>query len=887
VDDDPDQLATLVAELADRLGVGGRPAAEVREALDRAVLTGTSMSGSWSSSYEIDIEIDDDEPTAESTRPVADRYEDLGAIGAGGMGEVRRVRDRVLGRTVAMKLLHANLLQRPVSAARFAAEAQVAAQLQHPGIPPVHDAGQAPDGRLWFTMKEVRGRTLQDVIREVHAASREGAWAPGPSGWTFHRLVDAFAKVCEAMGYAHSRGVLHRDLKPDNVMLGAHGEVLVLDWGIAKVLGRPDQAVEEDVVSGRTEDETLATRVGSVTGTAAYMAPEQATGEVDRLSPASDVYALGVCLYELLSGRLPYAAPTVMALLTRKLAHEPMPLEHAVQVGRPNAPPLPDELVELCQRAMAKDPDARPRDAAELAEGVRAWLEGARRRERADEVVAEAEALAPKARSLRKEAVALRAEAERRLARVPSWASEADKAPGWSLIDDAVRKEREAGLLTLRAERLLGAALTHAPDLPDAHAALARGYREEHTLAEAARDAERATRAEVRLRDHLDALPSVHLERARGLAYLEGTGALTLLTDPPGAEVWLRPWELRNRRLVAGAARRLGVTPLVEEPLPMGSWLCEITAEGRATVRYPVAIGRGEHWDGIPPGEREPARIHLPFAHQIGRGDVVVPAGWFRSGGDPGATGSLPARRLWCDGFVMRRLPSSHRAWLTFLDALSASGREDEIRRCIPSERGSDLEPGAPLYQRGPDGRFVLPEGWSAGEPAIMVDWRAARGFASWVAEHSGLPWRLPAELEWEKAGRGVDGRVFPWGDLFDPSWCNVGDSHAEPRRTPVDSFPVDESPYGVRGLAGNVRDWCADAWLPDGPPCVGDRVGQAVPGPDDAWRVRRGGSWGDVAGRARLADRDWYHPGYRFDYLGVRLVRSCQPSAEPPRTNS
>src|SRR5690606_17346235 len=113
---------------------------------------------------------------------------------------------------------------------RFVEEAQCSAQLQHPGIVPVHELGRLADGRLYFTMREIRGRTLTEVIAEVHEASGDGEWRPGPSGFTFRRLVDAFHRVCEAVAYAHHRGVIHRDLKPDNVMLGEHGEVLVVDW---------------------------------------------------------------------------------------------------------------------------------------------------------------------------------------------------------------------------------------------------------------------------------------------------------------------------------------------------------------------------------------------------------------------------------------------------------------------------------------------------------------------------------------------------------------------------------------------------------------------------------------------------------------------------------
>ena len=164
------------------------------------------------------------------------RYEDRGAIGAGGMGEVRRVYDRVLGRTVAMKLLRWRALHRADLQEMFVAESRVTASLQHPGIVPVHDRGVLPDGRIWYTMTEVRGETLSQLIARVHEPEKEAA------GWTLRRLLGVFYQVCETMAYVHSRGVVHRDLKPDNIMVGAFNEVLIMDWGIAKVRGRWDMA---------------------------------------------------------------------------------------------------------------------------------------------------------------------------------------------------------------------------------------------------------------------------------------------------------------------------------------------------------------------------------------------------------------------------------------------------------------------------------------------------------------------------------------------------------------------------------------------------------------------------------------------------------------------
>jgi serine/threonine protein kinase len=174
------------------------------------------------------------------------RYVDLGAVARGSFGEVRRVRDVVLDRVLAMKVLHAELSARPWIRRRFFTEVQITAQLQHPGIVPVYDHGELPDGRLWYAMKEVRGRTLGAILREIFEASSAEGFGATPSGWTFRRVVDVFARVAQTVAHAHRQGVFHRDLKPENVMIGELGEVMVMDWGLARRVAPAAREAEDD-----------------------------------------------------------------------------------------------------------------------------------------------------------------------------------------------------------------------------------------------------------------------------------------------------------------------------------------------------------------------------------------------------------------------------------------------------------------------------------------------------------------------------------------------------------------------------------------------------------------------------------------------------------------
>jgi serine/threonine-protein kinase len=336
------------------------------------------------------------------------------------------VQDQQLGRTCAYKAIRADQATKPAVVARFVEEGQIGAQLQHPHIPPVYDAGRLSDGRPWFTMKEVRGETFGALIAAAHARGLDGP--------ALYRLCEVLGKVCDAVGYAHGRGVVHRDLKPDNVMVGSFGEVYVLDWGLAKVVGRPDLALAEgelepEVATGRSQDDAQKTRVGGVMGTAAYMPPEQARGEVDRLDARSDVYALGAMLYEVLSGRAPYVGPDGRSVLRQVLAGPPDPPNQAPRTaaataatfddsswsnadddsvvstdaeadGAPAAA-LPEELVALCLQCLSREPADRPADGVAVGASLRAWLDGSGKRARALEVVARAEATVGEAADLR------------------------------------------------------------------------------------------------------------------------------------------------------------------------------------------------------------------------------------------------------------------------------------------------------------------------------------------------------------------------------------------------------------------------------------------------------------------------------------------------------
>ncbi|HHO50560.1 MAG TPA: serine/threonine protein kinase, partial [Deltaproteobacteria bacterium] len=301
-----------------------------------------------------------------------ERFEIQTSLGQGAMGEVFRVWDRSLRRSMAMKTVRPERAEGSGVLDRFVAEAQLTSQLRHPAIVPVHELGRLPDGRLYYTMREIRGRTLGSVLRALHEAS-DGSWGTTADGWSLHRVISVFRSACEAVGHAHARGVVHRDLKPSNVMVGEFGEVQIIDWGIAKVIGVPEDPVQID----RQAKDADATRLGDVIGTPAYMAPEQAYGLNDRVDARTDVYALGAVLYEVLSGRPPYIPIAGRPVLAQVLEGPPPPLrglQGLRGLGGSRAPGPPEALVELCEASMSRDRAERPADGQQLAQCLDDWL---------------------------------------------------------------------------------------------------------------------------------------------------------------------------------------------------------------------------------------------------------------------------------------------------------------------------------------------------------------------------------------------------------------------------------------------------------------------------------------------------------------------------------
>ncbi|QDU69889.1 bifunctional serine/threonine-protein kinase/formylglycine-generating enzyme family protein [Engelhardtia mirabilis] len=757
------------------------------------------------------------------------RYRIGSELGRGGNGRVLDVFDSTLARHLAMKVLvtdgeHGDGRRRR---ARFLAEARLAGRLQHPGIVAVHDLGRTPQGEDFFTMPRVQGRTLAELLTLA---------AEGDPEWTRARLVDVLVRVAETLAYAHSSGVVHRDVKPANIMVGSFGETYLLDWGLASVDG---ESIDDDEVAAPLELDAALTGRGDLLGTPAYMAPEQAIGRARDAGPAADVYALGATLFEILTGQPPYGAGLDgLATLKRIRAGPPPPPIDEV------APETPAELAAICARAIAREPGDRYGGAAEFASDLRAFLEG--------RVVSayESGGLAELRKWIRRNrglAVALGAVVLAVLGGIAAAVSlrAQERARALRFLDlqlVAEAKESARGLWSIDA-----------PDLSPARAWLAeaeqlRARTERHraeleTLertAESRRerrrgiDDERWTFADRDARwrhEKLDELvralerfaaPGGALDRVASLtSRVERTWPEALTQDAAGWERFRRHWEAEFDDFGPAPGNLLGLTPLGVDP---DSGLFEF-----------AVTGSGELPAG--PGARPRAGDAIVLA--------LVPGGSFEFGldaaDDPFALGNEgEPRTVELAPYLLGRTELSRGQWARLV-------------RSQPVPDSTALWPQAELsYRQAID---------------VLREWGLA----------------LPTEAQWERAAElGIDRAAIERLDLAQR--LARADALLRPLSA-IDARAPDLA--GFRDLLGNLAEMCADPFLTGPAPDLRPGDGLALAGPrnpqvPERYPVR-GGHYGLVVlsqpsqtiALARPETRLVATTAERAERYGVRVCRS------------
>jgi serine/threonine-protein kinase len=799
---------------------------------------------------------DFDGPTNMSLRPdqivqmpgrsAGPRYAMRESLGAGGVGEVFAALDHEIRRVVAMKTLQG---RKPgaMATARFVEEARVTAQLEHPNIIPIYDLGAAADGQPYYTMRVVKRRNLRDVLATPALRAQ----------WPMVRLLGAFLQVTRALAYAHSLNVIHRDVKPENILLGDFGEVYLADWGIAKVDPSSPLVLH-------SEGSMPPPGISDPAGTIGYIAPEVLKGDVTSVDHRSDLFALGVVLYEMLTGVAPFEGKITPEIILATCTKEPRRPRDIV-AGTPLL------LEDLCLSMLAKEPNDRPKSCDEVAQHIEEFLEGAkereRRREEARTLCTRAHEIVSRFDELERDRARLAVEAKELLEPIRGFEAVDKKRPGWQKQEAAARAEKDAALVLAEAIELYTKALGYDAESDDAHAGLADLYWSRARVAETDRTAAQQVYYEALVMEH---------DRGKYAALLRADARLSVRTNPSGAHVVAQRYSERDRILVPSEERYLGRTPIADVRLEPGSYLLTVKSAGYRDVRYPVMLGRAtEH----------AAEINLYTEEEIGEGFVYVPAGTAIIGGDTEAYNALPRQEPYVADFAIGRFPVTFRDYCRFLDVLEKDDPE-LARRRAPSDASSEglvvrkgdhgWEPYEQLVEGEARTMFPRERDWDV--PVCLVDWFDARAYCRFVSKTMGAQIRMPNELEWEKAARGVDGRAYPWGDPFDPTFCKMRDSRPyAPQPEPIGGFAADESPYGVRDMAGGMREWIGDI---AGQKSAGELDAEPEPAPgverdSSSWREIRSGNWNQDMKWARGASRGGWYALTRGSGLGFRLAKS------------
>ena len=290
----------------------------------------------------------------------SDKYIDFAPLGQGGAAVLQTCRDKHLGRTVVMKVLHKQLAKNEHMRARFLREARVTAQLQHPNTVPVYEIGFNIQGQLFFTMKKVDGETLREILEQ-----QVGGDTTSIETYNLDRMLGILIQICNALAYAHAHRVVHRDVKPENVIIGTFGEVMLLDWGVAKVWAK-DGSMDNDEDQQATIAYQELTDVGQRPGTPLYMSPEQVRGGGSEIDARTDIYSIGVVLYEILTLKEPLRGARIQETFEMIIKEDPIP-----PVERTPNRKIPRPLADIAMKALKKSPKDRYQTMPEMIEALR------------------------------------------------------------------------------------------------------------------------------------------------------------------------------------------------------------------------------------------------------------------------------------------------------------------------------------------------------------------------------------------------------------------------------------------------------------------------------------------------------------------------------------
>ncbi len=794
---------------------------------------------------------------------------EIDKLGKGGSGEVSESYDEILGRTVAVKTLHDDLKQQPKLVERMIREAQAAAQLEHPNIVPIYALGISPTKGVYFTMKRLRGDSLRHIITQLALGNPAYTWEYTPS-----RRLSIFIRICQGVSYAHSKGILHRDLKPENIRIGNYGEVTIIDWGLVReMVKKPSSdehekekheknptrkigfSVTEYNLAGKIISDSNPTMDGELSGTPRYMSPEQADAHNSDLDKRSDIYSLGVILYELLTCFNPFYDKKEEDAIIHAVMHGNYP--HPRQFA--TAKNVSVELEAICLKALELNKEMRYQTVDDMLRDIYAHQEGRQVQAYKGNIFTSTYKLF-KRNPIRSTIFlstilsvfiymgimhAIRSSQYNNVLRqVKNGIAEA-----YALQEMMQNQlESKAGTLDMSSRTIKGlqSNIDNQLDMvtrllssiPVSHAMVLH-YREQILLHRLRFDAKNLRLDEI-YKDinlaseffgndphsyspelseaihiaknalygvctisSLDTVPyksevrilSMHLGDD-GL--MHGNGYLSLgefsskdgdykATDTPNAHKDDVKSDAANEEPKVEQDIFVAHTPLQSFDLEKGNYFIHLKSENGMELNLPLFLGHAESMDII---------IKVPKA--IPDGTVYVPEGKFIRGGANGGSESLPA-------FFIGKHEVTFAQFMEFWKTL----KDPKLKNSFMAKIQFRPEDGVADAW---DENCSIRNGLAPELPVIGISQMAASAFCEWYGKKIGRECRLPTASEWEKAARGPDGRKYPWGNEFEPSFTfTIENATAASQFKHIakgGSFNMDCSPYGAMDMAGNVREW-------------------------------------------------------------------------------
>ena len=761
------------------------------------------------------------------------RFSSIKTIGLGGIGSVLSGFESSLKRDIAIKILRPAYRSKKKFLNRFIREARATAQIEHPNIVPVHELGVMDELGVFFTMKKVEGENLRTVIQKLNDNDPEYLVK-----YTRNRLLEIFIAACNGVAFAHSKGIIHRDLKPANIMLGDFGEVLVMDWGLVKYIGDKSQLDEEqrvdieaDIGGLGVQDDSMMTLDGSISGTPAFMAPEQASGRISEIDERSDLYSLGAILYTILTTK---SSPFDEKLTTNEV------LSHVVNnyfsPPRKRAPKLkiPKELEAICLKAMQRHKADRYSSVKDLIRDIHNFMENypvvaypvppitrlvklCRRHPLIPSVLVVSIFTFLTATGMHYIESSTRTTEFLRFADysinqgnvflVRAKNTYMNIQDGLSREEDELHPNKEYKLkedfTKLVAEfnnqydlaiefltRVEGLGLKH-EQITSSLAKIFKNrlefsimtgnYNETRKLIEMLRLRRRKAFYDIIENDN-QLFDSVKM-------IIQGEGKLSVGSTP--TDVNFTGYKIENFSNFDPAdcdSIFSGKTPLENKKLPQGSYILIFKKPDFPEIRYPVQIIRGK---------AENIKLQIPA--EIPDGMAYIPAGTISLNAQSGDS-QISRHTVFVPGFLMKKREVSFGEYLIFWKNLS----NQTDRRKYMGKYISENEDRSYMNLWDKDGN--LREPFTLTMPAIGITGMAAKAYCAWLSEQTQIEYRLPTNYEWEKAALGVAGRNLGFNIGQNNGW--LAESRASVPKTPQQLNPDEVSIFGIYDTVGAVGEF-------------------------------------------------------------------------------